>query len=657
MRGGMGMKYAKNPNNPAEQELAGDILDEWNAAIFTRQDMGIDEEWENADNAWSGDIGDPVDDDDPCSNTNVIQPNIESMISDLVDENAEINVTGYTKADSMFVNKAKAMLKWTWDNNDMILKQDDFERNKLNLGTGLWKVSYDPDFGINGLVIMEPEPIESIAVDPKITDYKKLQQADYIIQVSVRSLHYLRKRFGRRGRAVLPQSNLSFAVQGLNQEDAEGAAEVARNKAALFERFTKEEDGTLRLVYMANDVILFDSAHAEKYDMSFKISGSFYEHGMYPYVVVPDYKRKGTIYGYGDTRFLIPIQTMINELDDQIRYNAKLMGNIQVVVGLASGININSWTPTAGLRIPARDPGAFKVVQPPTMPGYIMERRNQGFKEAEIVSGRPDVVEGRSTGGADAAAAVMALQEAGNRRIKHKKKISNAAYKMLLKLVYAFCLEFYTEEQEYMTKDDKGIQHYQYFNAQDLNNIPQMEPNVDETTGYHTGWKEKSITKRAEFNLSLSMGQGLPNNKAFIYQSLIELKHADLITREEARTILKDTLGYTGFNPLNPIGAFDGPPNNQFKNSSPYNPANNPGPGAGAGLPPGVMPPTATPPAMPVASSAPPSGQPPITFPQPATQGAVTQGVPSQIDMNNPIVQQLIQALMQMQGSGANGGA
>ena len=47
--------------------------------------------------------------------------------------------------------------------------------------------------------------------------------------------------------------------------------------------------------------------------------------------MIVGYKRKGRLWGMaGDTEQLIPVQDIINSLDDQIRMNTRLMGNAQI---------------------------------------------------------------------------------------------------------------------------------------------------------------------------------------------------------------------------------------------------------------------------------------------------------------------------------------
>jgi hypothetical protein len=65
-------------------------------------------------------------------------------------------------------------------------------------------------------------------------------------------------------------------------------------------------------------------------------------------------------------------------------------------------------------------------------------------------------------------------------------------------------------------------------------------------------------TKVAEFDLFVSIGAGLPHNKSFLYQAVVELQREGLITTEEGRMFLKQMLSFPIIDPLNPIGTFAG---------------------------------------------------------------------------------------------------
>jgi hypothetical protein len=303
---------------------------------------------------------------------------------------------------------------------------------------------------------------------------------------------------------------------------------------------------------------------------------SFYRRGKYPFVLVNCYRKKGRLWGKSDTEQLIPIQDMINDMDDQIRMNARLVGNIQTVVGIASGINVKKWTNKPGLKIPAKDHTAFKEVQPAPMPAYIPQRREAGFRESEIVSGRSDVLEGRRSGSLRAASAILALQEAGSRRANHKKLMLQQSFIEIIDMVLDYVKEFMTEEQAFDITENDQVD-YLWYRGSDLNEIPYLtlnenwDPNdetlmtsryrpltetvEDELTGMTT---EEMITKEAEFDIDISLGAGMPNNKSFLYQAIVELNSEGLITREEGRETLKKVLNWPVIDPFNPVGTFNG---------------------------------------------------------------------------------------------------
>jgi hypothetical protein len=68
----------------------------------------------------------------------------------------------------------------------------------------------------------------------------------------------------------------------------------------------------------------------------------------------------------------------------------------------------------------------------------------------------------------------------------------------------------------------------------------------------------KEETKEAEFDLMISIGAGLPQNKSFMYQAVLELQREGILTREEARLFLKQMISFPIIDPLNPVGQFVG---------------------------------------------------------------------------------------------------
>lgn len=574
------LKKTKNKQytlSDKDRELLERIQERYVAAYNMKQQLGLDTLWAKCQDYWAGDINAPTHEDDPGSETNVIQPIIESQVADIVNGDFDILVKGQGPSDQAFATEVSQILKWVWYHNDMIKKLDSSERDRLNLGTIIMKVYWDKDaMGGRGLPTICPLSPDCFFPDPKITDVDYLQDADYIIQTSWYSRRKLRQLFGDKAYFVKAEPpGQAYDSRIFGEGDYAGSDSIINDQACLFEYWERKDDGKLRLVYCTRDVILADSEE----DKENNIASIPEESNKYPFVVLLGYKRKGRLWGMGDTEQLIQVQDIINDLDDQIRMNARLMGNIQIVVGVGSGININKWTNKPGLKIPAKDHTAWKEVQPPYIPAYINNRREKAFYETELISGRSEVVEGRRSGSLRAASAILALQEAGSRRANHKKLMLQDGLREVMNLVLDYVKEFMTTEQAFdITEKDQTS--YLWFRGSDLKAIPQLtlnenynpssddaarrgryKPLYDETTVDPETGEEivgELMTKNAEFDIEVYIGAGMPNNKSFIYEATVELHRENIVTTEEAREVLKKMLNWPIIDPWKPEGTFAG---------------------------------------------------------------------------------------------------
>ena len=525
------------------------VVDLWKAAKDSKDSLGLNTNWRTYEDYCRNKQNPTTEDEDPGSVTNVIFPIIASQVADSTDEPLDISVIGEEPSDQIFASDVEHILDWFIYQNKMFFKIDRHEWRRLKFGTAGWKVYFDP---IRKLIIIEPLSPVNFFPDPKIKEPWHLQEGDFMAHAIYQPIPYLRRFYGEPANKLRPDKNSTSDLNIFEGETNDEARDSMSNKARVIEMWTKEAKGILRRRVVGNDnVVLFDSKKDN--------NTSFYEHGNYPFILTPCYPVEGQIWGMGDTELLLPTQDLINDLDDQVRINARLMGNIQVVVGLASGINIKKWTAKAGLKIPARDHNAWKMVQPPPIPEYILRRRMEAMQEAEMISGRPDVVEGRRSG-VRAASAIMALQEAGNRRGRHKKIGLQESLSECLIFGVDYLKEFFTEEQAYRILNksieaQSGVPQYLWFRGSKLKKIPKLIPDgQDGALKTLLDEQGKEMTKDAKFDLRMNMGAGLPHNKAFVYNALLDLKREGIVTVEESRIFLKDTLDWPIANVMAPVG-------------------------------------------------------------------------------------------------------
>lgn len=531
--------------DPAVRE----VITKYEAARDAKETLGLTSDWRKYEDYCRNKQNEAVEEDDPGSVTNVIFPIIASQVADLVDEPMQITATGEEPSDQVFATDVEHILDWILFQNRMFVKLDRHEWRRLKLGCAGFKMFYDP---VTSRIIFDPFSPVNFFPDPQVKEPWQLQQADFIAHANMQSILYLKRVHGSVAYPVKPQrsqDNLNIFEGETNEETR---AETS-NKARVIELWTVGANNKLRRRLVGNETMIYDSKH------DLRSSSTFYDHGKYPFCFSQCYPLEGRLWGMGDAELLLPTQDLINDFDDQIRRNARLMGNIQVVVGLASGINIKKWTGKAGLKLPARDHTAWQTVQPPSIPDYIISRRIQGLNEAEIISGRPDVVEGRRSG-VRAASAIMALQEAGSRRGRHKKMMLQETLTDGLYFCVDYLKQFYTEEQAFRIlgknmDDPTAPPNYLWFKGSKLKEIPRLVPDgLDGMLKPLLDKQSKPVTKDAKFDLRLSIGAGLPHNRTFLYNALMDMVKEGIMTREEARFFLKDSLDWPVANPSQPEG-------------------------------------------------------------------------------------------------------
>lgn len=530
------------------------VLDAFGAAYDAKESLGLHSNWRTFEDYVRGEQNPPESEEDPGSVTNIIFPILASQISDLVDEPLEVMVIGEEPSDQVFAEDVRHILEWIQFRNRLTFKLDRAEWRRLKFGTCPWKVYYEPPrLGGNGSIIIEPISPVNVFPDPKIKEPWQLNEGDFIIHAMWKPINWLKAHpvYGENAKDLKPMQSSSYNITIFEGEDSETTRETTANRAFVIEIWMRGEKGQLVRKVIANETKLYDSEKDPQFG-----DKSFYEHGRYPFVFIPCYQVEGRLWGMGDVELLIPTQDLVNDLDDQIRMNARLMGNIQIVVGMASGINPKKWTNRPGLKIPARDDKAWSPVQPPNLPSYIIQRRIQAMQEAEIISGRPDVVEGRRPSGLRAASAILALQEAGNRRARHKKLFLQEGLSQIFELCVDYLKEFFTVEQAFrVLGKDPSKAEYIWFRGSKLKSVPKLVPGSKPGQLVPlVGENGEEVTKEAQFDIRVSVGAGLPHNKAFLYQTIIELVNIQVITREEARIFLRDLLDWPVANPLEPIG-------------------------------------------------------------------------------------------------------
>jgi hypothetical protein len=553
---------------PEECQFADKLLDWYRSAWMDKENRGLFEKWERMDLYWEGDANQPESDTDPASNTNIVNPNVEGQVAYLIEQNLAIQARGRGPSDVPFADTVRIILEFVKERNKMRRKLDVHERRRKKFGTGIFRVLFDPDM-LDGMGLPWIEPCNPAYVfpDPNITDVYRINEGRFIIETMMKSISWARESGMYdidRVNAIQPGYEPMETQWVFGEEDGE-SDEISRDhylhmlvwfrdKVTVEDEDGKRTEWRMRLVEMSGDgIILRDT----KDDPNFVIPGN-----RYPYFFTPDMYREGTVWGKGTAELLVDTQDLINDIDDQIRINARLTGNPQRWVNTQSGIDPDKVTNEGGLVIPTDIDGnnAIGYLTPPNMPQYIINRRDQALGiERQIQTRFSDQQAGIKQQGVGTATEALALQQGASAGVAHSKMLLEETLSDMFEYILELCMEYWTEEQAFRIteRDDDFI----FFRPSSLKEVPTLIPATDaytqtfmrqlEAMGIPTDNIESTpkfmpipeSTKKAAFDISVTVGSGLPTNKAFVYTLIREAYRDGVLSPATYAKLLREYAG------------------------------------------------------------------------------------------------------------------
>lgn len=547
-----------------------------------KQRLGLIEKWRDVEKYWEGEF-EYDDENDPAPNTNITNSNVEGKTALLCDQTIAIQVDPREPGDRPFCDMARTLADFIKERNKMYRKIEVHERRREMFGTGIFRVLWDFD-KLDGKGMPDIEPIhpDRIIVDPAITDVYDIQEAQYIIEAKSKSLYSAYTEYGDEiGNAIIPNYD---PVQNLIQENDEDQYV----HMMVWTRYKENGKRKLRLVEMSGDGVLlrdtkkeiakynkerekeqeedlFSERPSREKDDKEKEELELFPNDTFPYFFTPDMHRENTVWGKGSAELILPISDQIDEIDDSTLRNARLTGNPMGLVSNSSGIDPAKITNEAGQMIPTNDINGFKWQAPPSMPNYILNRRTELMnQDRTIVTRFSDQMIGKQVEGVSTATESLALQNSGNSMIEHKKGLLQETLSEVFEYALELALINWNTTMVFRITGDKGEDDFVEFNPDRLNNIPLLiEADTEYREEYKKKWQErnkgKSLeeldpseykymqvdneTRKIQYDLSVSVGAGLPNNRAYRYSIVRQMYVDKALTRREYRNYMIKSIG------------------------------------------------------------------------------------------------------------------
>ena len=537
-------KTAKKKSIMSDSEIkeAEQFLLWYRRAYQDKQRVGVIEKWKDVEKYWEGDF--EYDDDQATPNTNITNSNVEGRTALLCDQNIGIQVNPREPGDKPFCDMARTIF-------------DELD------GKGMPKI-----------IPIHPS---KLFVDPAITDIYNINEAQYIIESENKSIYSAKCEFGDEiADAIIP--NLDPVQNILVENEEEQYVHLM-----IWTKYRENGEMKLRLVEMSGDgVILRDTKKKlrehnrkmEEEDEKELFEGKkkekrkplkLFPNAKFPYFLTPDMYRENTIWGKGTAELVLGISDQIDDLDDTLLRNARLTGNPMSVIANSSGIDVSKITNEPGQAIPTNDIAGIKWLSPPTIPQYIINKRTELMNnDRQVVTRFTDQMIGKQQSGVDTATESMALQNSGNAMIDHKKGLLQETLGEVFEYALELALLNWNTTMLFRIVGDKGQETFSEFNPDILNHIPVLtEADTVYRDEYQKKWKERNPgkkieelnpdeykymqvdneTRKIQYDLDISVGAGLPNNRAYRYTIVRQMYIDKALTKREYRNYMIKQLG------------------------------------------------------------------------------------------------------------------
>lgn len=259
-------------------------------------------------------------------------------------------------------------------------------------------------------------------------------------------------------------------------------------KSVVVDWYYKQKVGlgkqVLHYVKFSGEEVLYASEDDPRYAQR-----GYYDHGQYPVVLDVLFPEEGTPIGFGYIAIMKSPQLYIDKLSQVILENAVMSTRPRYFGKKSMGINKAQFL---DLNIPVVDVEGdiseerLRPIEVQGLNSNVLSVLQMKIDELKETSSNRDVSNGSSSSGVTAAAAIAALQEAGNKTSRDMIQASYRAYTQECYLAIELIRQFYDEVRNFRITGDMGQFSYIQYNNAGLQPqpIPEAYPGQAQETGY-----------------------------------------------------------------------------------------------------------------------------------------------------------------------------
>ena len=377
--------------------------------------------------------------------------------ADIMDNFPEPNVLPREQQDENDAQTLSSILPVVFERNEYEQTYSQAAWYKLKHGVSakgvFWNQSLEDGLGDVDIRFMD---VLNIFWEPGITD---LQSSRNLFVVDLRDNDLLEQEYPQL------KGKIGGQIIDVKQYVHDDNVDVS-NKSVVVDWYYKKNVGTgktvLHYVKFVGNEVLFASENDPQY-----AERGFYDHGKYPVEFDVLFPEEGTPVGFGYIAVMKSPQLYIDKLNQVILENSMMSAKVRFLAKKGAGINEQEFLDwTKPLVYYEGDPNNIIPITVPQVGSNVINVLQMKIDELKETSSNRDVSQGSSSGGVTAAAAIAALQEAGNKTSRDMIASAYRSYTQECYLAIELIRQFYDEVRSFRITGDTGkFEYIQFSNA------------------------------------------------------------------------------------------------------------------------------------------------------------------------------------------------
>lgn len=370
--------------------------------------------------------------------------------ADAMDNYPEPVVLPRERSDEDSARTLSSVLPVVMEYNDFEQTYSDNWWEKLKHGTAAYGVfwSSEKDNGLGDIDIRSVDLLK-LFWEPGVTD---LQKSRNLFIAELEDTGLLEERYPQH------KGKLSGNTIDVKQYLYDDGVDT-QDKSVVVDWYykVKAPNGRTLLHYakFVGDTLLFASENEPEYQQT-----GWYEHGLYPVVLDPMFPEKGTPVGFGYVAICKDPQLYIDRLSANILENAMMGTKKRFFASTSTAVNEQEfldWNRPIVHVEGELNERRLQEIEVRPLDGVYVNVLQMKIEEMKDTASNRDINSGGTGSGVTAAAAIAALQEAGNKASRDMISASYRAYSRVACMCVELIRQFYDETRAFrITGQDPG---------------------------------------------------------------------------------------------------------------------------------------------------------------------------------------------------------